>query len=60
VTRPSLNRRIHRFTGWLAILLCASIALSILLSPSWASFAAGGFMIAAFGLIGRSLLKSPS
>jgi hypothetical protein len=41
------------------MVLCVSIALSVLLSPSWASLAAGGLMIAAFGLIGRSLLKNP-
>ncbi len=44
--------------GWLAILGCVSIAGSVAMAPSWMSLLAGAALVAAFGLLGRSLLKA--
>ena len=55
--RRAVKLRVERLTGWLAIVACLSIAFSILLTPSWTSLLAGGVLIVAFVLIGRSLLR---
>jgi len=58
VARGVLKRRFERLTGWLAIVACVSIAISIAMTPSWESLFAGGLVIVVFVVIGRSLLKT--
>jgi hypothetical protein len=53
-----VKRKVERLTGWLALVGCVSIAISILMTPSWEALLAGGLLIVAFALISRSLLKT--
>jgi hypothetical protein len=52
-----VKRRAERLAGWIAILACLSVAVSILMTPSWTALGAGGLVIVTFAVIGRSLLK---